>query len=345
MKKNRVIKYVVLTAVSGVLLAIPFIVGNPYFIHMAIVIFMNIVSAVSLRLILRTGQISFGHGAFVAVGAYTSALLATNLGLSFWLTLPLSGIAAALLAAILGYPALRTRGIYFVIITFCFAEALVLLITYWPFLGGVNGIPSIPKPNPIALPGLTPVQFVSHTQYYYLILGIMTVALVVLRRIDNSYLGRVFSAISESNRLSESIGINLTGYKMLAFVTGCFFAGLAGSFFAHYYTYISPNFFSLWESIYVFMYVLAGGIGSFFGPIIGATLLTISGELFRLVTGLQTVLFAILLLLIVFFLPGGLVTIPDIIRRRKARIGNLKAKVSDLNLKLGIKTPKESKGQ
>jgi branched-chain amino acid transport system permease protein len=236
-------------------------------------------------------------------------------GLSFWLALPLSGLVAAFVALLIGYPTLRIKGVYFALITFAFSEIVRLLIVNWPgFLGGSGGIPGIPPPPPVFS-----IPFSGRIPFYYLILMISLLTYLVMKGIDQTRLGKIFSVIHESDTLAESFGINIMKYKMIAFCLGCFFAGVSGSFYAHYYNFTSPEFFTIWQSVYCLIFVLVGGIGNVLGPLLGTFFMVLVPELLRKTREYEPVVYAIILILVMFLLPGGLITLPDRFRSKKSK--------------------------
>jgi len=294
------------------LLMIPLFVKSPYYLHILIMVGVNVILAASLGLITITGQISFAHPAFMAIGAYTSTLLVTLAGLSYWLAFLLASITAGIIAFLIGYPILRIKGAYFFLVTFAFLEFIRLIITYfrYPF-GGSRGLIRIPSPT-IDLPGLPKVVFVvGGIHYYYFILFLVAVTLFVLYRLEKARYGRIFRSISQNDLLAESLGIDLMKYKLLAFVVGCFFAGVAGAFYAPYFTFINPISFSLTVSIFIIIYVIVGGMGSLTGGVIGAIALTVIPEALRATGYYEMMIFAVLLILVVIFLPGGLISLPS----------------------------------
>ena len=311
-KRMNLTKVAVICAVV-LLLVLPLIGGDPYSYHILIMIGAGTILAWGVRLVLITGHLTVAHAAFAAIGAYTSTLLVMRLGISFWGALPISGVVAALFGLLLGYISLRIKGIYFVILTLCFAEVVRVIIGYWPFLGGYKGILGIPAPDPIAIPILGVIDFRSKIAYYYLVLLVALLTGFVMHRIDASRLGRIFRSIEESEGLAESIGINCLGYKVLAFVIACFFAGVTGSLLAHYRFMISPEFFTVWDSIYFLLYVVIGGTGSVAGPVVGAVILVALPEFLHGVALYKDIIFAGVLLAVVFGLPQGLISLPGLI--------------------------------
>ena len=295
------------------LAAFPAFTQDPYILSILITTGIWTTSVWGVRVIMSTGQLTLGHAAYMAVGAYASTLLTMKVGLSFWLAFPLAGLISSLVALLIGYPTLRIKGVYFAIITFAFAEIVRLLIVHWPsLLGGYGGIPDVPPPSPIFS-----ISFKSRIPYYYLILAVSLFTFWVMVRIDKSRIGRVFSSIHESDTLAESIGINIMRYKVTAFCIGCFFAGLSGSFYAHYFNFTSPEFFTIWQSVYCLLFVIVGGVGSVWGPLLGSFFMTLVPELLRVTRELEPVIYAVILIVVMFLLPGGLVTLPSRLRGKK----------------------------
>jgi branched-chain amino acid transport system permease protein len=293
------------------LLLLPILV-NPYWIHVLMLMFLYGILAVSLRQMLILGQVSFAHPAFMAIGAYASTMLVMNVGLSFWLTLLLAGFASAIFALLLGFPVLRLTGPYFFLATFAFLEVVRMIFThfYVPF-GGPMGIYDIPPPNPIG-----PIRFTSISHFYYLILTIFVITLSVFYRLEKSRFGKSWYAIGQSHVLAESLGVNVMGYRVLAFVIACFFAGVAGACYAHYMTHMSPMEFSLTLAVDCIVWAVVGGIGSVFGPAVGAAILTFIPQLFKFTAEYEAGLSAVIFIIIILFLPKGLISLPQVISRQ-----------------------------
>ena len=301
-----------------ILLVIPGMTKDPYLFHILIMVGINVILCASLRLVIMTGVWNLGQIAFYAIGAYVVSLLMVYYGLSFWLVLPLAGIAAAVVALGFGYLAMRVKGMYFVMLSLAFVEMIRLTIINVPFLSRYHVL-NVPPPNPIIFPGLLRVEFISKVPYYYLILALVIIILAVLYRIERSRMGEIFKSIAAHEPLCQSIGINTTKYTVLAFVICSFFAGIAGGFYAPYLTLIAPRSFNMLASVMIFVPLIVGGVGSFWGPVIGATLLTVLPEILRGAVIYEPMIFAVILLLIVFFLPGGLTSLPGVIRSRMAK--------------------------
>lgn len=301
--------------VSGaILLVLPYLVRDDYYMHLVILSGIYAVLCMGWVLILRAGQFSLGQAAFLAIGAYVFSILALKFGVSPWLALLAAGAAAAVCAALLGGIVLRIRGLYFAVITLAFNGAIQLVPANWDYLGGWLGLAPIP---PFRLGGL---EFITKTSWYYLVLALVVLTSLVTRRIEKSRLGRYFKATANES-LAESIGINTVGYRMFAFVVACLFAGLGGGIMASYLTYVSPGDFAVWKSLQVQIQATVGGTGTLVsGPIAGSTIMVILGELLRAFTkGLEPLLYGIVLLVVIFFLPDGLISLPGKFRRERSR--------------------------
>jgi len=314
------VKKVAFIFFSLALLALGAILRNePYWLHVVIVCIFSSMLAMSWLLILKIGHLSLAHAAFMGIGGISSALLVKEGGLSFWLALPLAGLLAAAIAVVVGFPILRVKGIYFLIITFAFNELVGIIIRNWKFLGGYVGIIDVPRPNHIG-----GIDFSSKVDYYYLILFLAIVTIIVLYRIYSSRIGRIFTSIGEDEDLAQSLGINILKYKLLAFAIGCFFAGLTGSFVVHYLNFSGAEMYSTWQSLNIQIYAIVGGMGfAIGGPIVGAFSLTLLAEFLDIPAKAQTLVYASILILVIFYLRGGLVTLPQRASEGIARLSKL----------------------
>ena len=304
---KRPLKIIVYSAVIILLLMMPMVLQNPRWFHLVITVGIYILLAGGLRLVIDVGQLSTAHAGFMGIGAYSSTILSMKLGLSFWIALPLSGMIGGIMAILIGVPLLRLKGPYFFVITLAFGEILRMTFISWQDLfGGAVGISGIPLPDPIKAFGLN-LEFSSHSvHFYYLLLILLLPSFYVFYRLEKSRFALVWSAIREYDSLAQSFGINLMYYKVMAFFIACVLAGLTGSFYAHYMSYISPGSFTLNESLLLVIMVVLGGTESIFGVIIGVILLTLISELGRAAVQFQPMIYGASLLLILLFVPGGL---------------------------------------
>ncbi len=318
MNRKKSIQAASLGALLLILFVLPAFVTQPYLVHILIMIGINVLLASSLRFIATSGQLSLAHAGMMSVGAYTSALLAMKGGLSVWLAMPLGGIAAMILAVLVGFPFVRLKGIYFTMVTLFLSEFVRLIAQQWKRLtGGPSGILDIPRPGAIVVPGLFNVDFASKADYYYFILVLVLVCLLLLYALESSRIGMTLSSVQQSDSLAESLGMDAAGFRVLGFGIGCFFAGLGGAFYGHYLSAANPDSFGFLVSTYVLMYMVVGGMRRFAGPIIGAVILTIAPELAGGLREYEPFVFAAILLIIIFFLRDGVVSLPERIRRAK----------------------------
>jgi branched-chain amino acid transport system permease protein len=304
------------------LILLPLVLSGPFHLHIMILTMMNVILSASLRLISLSGQMSLAHGGMVTIGAYTSALLVMKLGFSTWTALLASGLCAALLAALVGYPFVRLKGIYFSIVTVFLGEMIVLTTQQWESLtGGSGGIFAIPRPNRLAIPGLFSLDFSSKAHFYYLALALMVASLAILYLVEKSRIGMTLRGIKQADSLAESVGIDTTGFKVLAFTLGCFFAGVVGAFYSHYISAVSPDTFGFLFTIYILVYMTVGGTGTFAGPILGAFVLTLLPEVTRALKEYVPFFFAAVLIVVIFFVPDGIAGLLGRVVRRIRRGG------------------------
>ncbi len=303
-----------LTKISGLILGIIGLIllplfNNPYNIHLMIITGINAILAMTFILMLRTGLVSIAIAAFWGIGAYTSAILAIKGGLSFWLALPLSTLFTALIAFITGIFLVKNAGFSFVILTMAFGELAVLLFGNTPFIGGYDGLTNIPNPDPISLFGLT-IEFADKLPNYYLMLLIFCFVALSYKALYSCWAGRAWQAIGLNIHLAESLGIDLYRYRIAVFTIACATAGLAGSFYVHYFQAIQPASFQSFKTIYVHIMAILGGIGSpVLGSIIGACVLTFLPETLRLAKEFEPIFTGIIIVLLILFLPDGIMSL------------------------------------
>ncbi len=292
-------------ALAAVLLTLPVWLADAYFLHVVIMAGIFGVLALSLNLLLGyTGQLSLGHAAFFGIGAYTSALLTLRLEWSFWAALPGAAAAAGLAGWVIGRLALKLRGAYFVLVTISFAGVISLVSVNWMDLtNGPLGLPGVPSP------ALGPWSLRAKGAYYYLVLAAVALAYLVCRRLVRSRIGRALLALRENEALAESVGVDVTHYLVLAAVVSAALAGMAGSLYAHYTRFVSPEVFLFTYTVTMVIMVVAGGKGTLAGPLVGAAIFTVLPEALRAATSWQWQMLAygVLLVLLVFFLPRGIV--------------------------------------
>jgi len=306
-------------ALIALLFLVPVLWSDEFILNLIISTFLSIILSVSLNLIIRTGKLSLAHAGFMGIGGYTSAMTVMRLGFPFPLALLLSGLVAMTIALLVGRLLLRLKGVYFVLVTFAFGEVVRLFFVnmIYPF-GGATGITNIPPPKITIGPGLS-LTFLSKASYYYLVLVVMLMTVLMIRRLLRSSIGKAMDCTEEAEHLAECTGIDTFQCKMVAFGVGSFFAGLAGSLFTHYYRYISPESFTFWESVNLIVINVVGGMSGITGPILGSIFLVPLPEFLRGFVQYQRVLYGLILILTLIFMPTGLLGI-----LRKAIGGRLK---------------------
>ena len=303
MKQNRVILILCLLASF----VYPLVVKDAYFMHMSILIGIYILLAISINLLLGyTGQLSLGHAAFFGVGAYASALMYLNLGIPMWGGIVVAMVSAGLLGWVVAKLAFKLRGAYFVIMTIGIAEVLKLVGLNWVDLTkGPMGLTDIIVPT-VNLGALGKIDFGHKIPYYYLVLSMVILCAYLQSRLINSSFGRAFISIRENEDLAESVGINCYKYLVIVVVISACIAGMAGSLYAHYVSFIDPNVFAFFISVNVVMTVIGGGQGTLVGPILGAILFTLIPEWLRIFGDARMAVYAVVVIFIVIFMPKGI---------------------------------------
>ena len=288
------------------LVAIPFLI-KPYQLDIAIFLLINILVVVSYRLVTITGEWSLAHVVMMGVGGYASALLAKRAGLDFWLSMPLAALFTASVAFVLSFPLFRMKAFYFLIGSFAAGEAIRLTwIRFYDPFGGPKGLKLIPPPE-LSLPWLEePLNLGRPVSYYFLTMVIVGLSLLVLWRIERSRIGLTLQAIHWRDVLAESIGVNTWRYRTLAHVVASFFAAVAGALLAHYVGAVTPTRFGLHIMLYVLVWVIVGGTRTFYGPILGVIALSILDEFIREFDEYRPLIYGLILILTVRFLPHGL---------------------------------------
>ena len=227
-----------------------------------------VIGALGLNLLIGyTGQISLGHGAFLAIGAYTSGLLTGNLGIPFLLSLPISGLMAAVLGMIVGIPSLRLKGLYLALGTLAFAFIVEYVLFHWDLTQGDMGL----AVKRVRLGGFV---IKSERQFCYLVMTFAALATICAKNLVRTKIGRNFIAIRDRDIAAETMGIHIAKYKITAFGISSFYGGMAGCLMAHYQQFINPGNFNLSVSIAYIAMVIIGGLGSILGSILGAILIT-----------------------------------------------------------------------
>jgi len=300
---------------------------SQYQLHVFNVTLIFIIFSISFNLVFGfTGYMPLSHIGIWAVGAYTSAILSTKLGVNVWLAMIAAAFMSAIFSYAIGVLSFRVKGHYFAILTLAFSEILVIIARNWVDLtGGAMGIVDIPSPR-IHINGILEFSFTSRISYYYLLLAVTVGTLFLLWRVLHSPLGRAFIAIREDETLSQSMGLKAPDFKLLSFCISGFIAGLSGALFCHYQQVLGPSNFAFAYLAQVLAVIMVGGSRTFWGPVIGCLLLVPLPELLRLFARYRLIIFGTLLIVTIIYAPKGLVGSFEEYRIRKRQVkGALKA--------------------
>jgi len=304
-----------LTVLVATLLVFPF-VASPYLLYTVNLCGIAIIGALGLNILSGyTGQISLGHAAFIAIGAYTSTILSLRLGIPFWASLPLAGFVSAISGLIIAIPCLRLRGLYLAIATFAFHFIVEYIIVHWNGLTNGTGGLTVPEASLFGL------AINSDRKIYFLLLFLVFCGAAFAKNLFRTEAGRAFIAIRDNDISAEIIGINITKYKIRSFMLSSFYAGIAGGLYAVTLSFIGPEHFTFLMTIEYLAMVLVGGVGTIAGTVFGAVFMTLLPEGIRLLkdafshdypflvtrmADLQASCYGIVIILFLIFEPTGL---------------------------------------
>jgi branched-chain amino acid transport system permease protein len=276
--------------------------GKPYLVEVAMIYFIWMILAQSYRLIVTIHDWQLYHVVLYGVGAYTSGMLAKNLGIPVFAAIPIGGAMASLVGVAITSILLRTKGWYFYIATYGLAELIRLSWLKFrnPF-GGSTGIIDIPYP-----PVVAGIDFSARIPYYFFSLGVMLVILYMLYRIERSRIGDSFKAVSMDPLLAASTGINIPRHRLLACAIGGFFAGIAGGLLVHRLGAVDPRNFNIITMLYLLIWVVVGGTNTFWGPIIGVSVMHTLFEFSRPLIQIRPMFFGLSMIFVLLFMPGGI---------------------------------------
>lgn len=274
------------------------------------------VAAAGVWLTFYIGRINIGQGAYALMGGYVSAVLMTQYGVSFWLTLPLAGIFCAAVSVLIGLPILRLRGVYFAMVTLVLTEVARLTALALPITNGAKGITSIPLPGELSVFGLTIIPDFATLEnpklaFYLMAALLMVLTYLVLWRIVNSRLGHLCRSLQQNEELSASIGVNTAMLRVLAYAISSFFGGLAGAIFVAISQSIYPSSFVVQDSVNFMLYCFLGGLGYVFGPMLGTLLLYFGWDLLSIAREFQLLIYSGALIALMLVLPNGVLSLLD----------------------------------
>jgi branched-chain amino acid transport system permease protein len=317
---------------------------NPYYLQIGCFVLINIILALSVYVPLSTGQLSLASAGFMGLGAYTSALLTIHFELPILIGIIAGTLMAGLFGIIIGLPTLRLQGVYLAIVTLGFGEVIRVVFVNWESLTngsvGISGIPHIGREilktlkefgfNPQNM-GLQNNQFIFLS--IFLLLLVISIFLVwFFRRQNRSRVGRAYAAINLDEKAAESMGINITYYKVLAFTQGALLAGFAGSLYAHVLAYISPADFSYHRAVDILVFTIFGGSEVIWGPVFGAIFLTFLPEVLRFISEYRYMIYGLMIIILMAVRPQGLIDVN--------LISWIKSKVSKRGVKHGSSSGK-----
>jgi branched-chain amino acid transport system permease protein len=316
----RVVKVAGGLVVLGALVAFPLIVTQPFPRHVMIMVFLYAMLAQAWNVLAGyCGQISLGHAVFFGTGAYTSTVLVALVGLTPWMGMLAGAILAIALSQLIGYPVFRLRGHYFAIATIAVGEIVQTLVINWDWVGGARGL-FVPIKRPDSLLNL---QFHQEKQgYYYIALALLLLALLLTHRMERSRTGYYFRAIREDQDAAASLGIPVARYKQRAMALSAGLTALGGTFYAQYVLFIDPeSVLPLSLSILICLVAVLGGVGTLWGPLIGAGILIPLGEWTRVALGgtgkaIDLLVYGALIMLVSVIQPGGIMALAQRGRRR-----------------------------
>ena len=289
-----------------------FLQGSGYAFHLLIVSMLYAVLALALNFQLGSANIpNFATGASYGIGAYTSALLALNFGVSFWLTLPVAAVVATAFGFLLGFPSMRTKESYLALVTIAFGIVVHQLLNNFSWTGGPNGLVGIPAPElfghsfarPIEVFG---VRLPSQANFYYLSAALVGLSIISAKRLHESRVGLAWNALRADPLAARCQGIDVVWYKMLAFGVDAFLAAFAGTIYAFYVSYISPDNFTFLVSVTIMTMVIVGGMDNTLGVIIGAFFLTMLPEKLRIFSDYRLLFVGVVVILFLILRPQGL---------------------------------------
>ena len=298
----RVIIAVFVLAMAAMATA-PLLTENAYMIHLLSLAGIYSIVAMGLNLVFGyTGQISLGHAAYFAIGAYTSAILTSTFQLPFEIGVLAALILSVLLGFLVGTPSLKLEGAYLAMATIGFGEIVKMLLVNWEGLtGGPAGISRLPHPT------LLGTTFSSPAMKLYLIIGFTCIAFVLYYNLIRSHYGTRFVAVRDSSKAAAAMGIDVKRVKICAFTVSTGFAGVAGSLYAHLNRYLAPDAFTLGESINFLIIVVVGGMGTVLGPFLGAGLIVYLREILQSFKDYNMLIYGLLLMVLMVFMPRGLI--------------------------------------
>ncbi len=303
MNRSSLIKYALWAVAVLVLIGFPLVAPNRYVVHIVNMAGLYVLISLGLNLAMGyCGQINLALGAFWGVGAYTAALLNTRLGLPIWINMPIGMVLAGIVGALIALPMLKVRSHYLALVTIGLAETINVIIVNETWLTegpiGISGI---------AMPNLFGIAIDGDERFYYLVLACVVIGFLAARQIVSHRIGRSFIAIRDDDVAAKAMGVNTAYYQILANAIAGVYCGMAGVLYAHMNTYISPDIFEFKSALFVLTMTMIGGMGSLVGSLVGGLGLPLIQEWLRAIGNWQLVVFGLAIMIVVLFVPGGVV--------------------------------------
>jgi branched-chain amino acid transport system permease protein len=322
-RKSLIIKIIIAIVLLAAPQVLPYLIDSSYYFYLIDLMGIFAVGALGLGLLIGfTGQISMGHAAFAAIGAFFSGYTTLKLGWPFWVSMPLSGFAAAICGFALGFPALRLSGQYLAIATVGFGVAIPQILLKWEKVSG--GFDGLKPPAPMLFGHKMSLE----EDYYYIVLIVLAIMIWMLLNLVKSRTGRAFIAVRDSEIAAQAMGVNLTKYKTLAFAISAFYAGIGGSLYAHMVRFIGATDFNLGMSVNYLTAIVLGGLTSVPGFVLGGAFITVlphainsfsrsfPAGLKTIAQNLPQVLVGLILILVVLYLPMGFMGLYNKLREK-----------------------------
>ena len=301
----------------AIFIAVPLIIGATgrwdFYFSLTSVALLAIASA-GVWLTFYIGRINIGQGAFALIGAYVSAILVVKGGVSFWISLPAAGIFAAIVAILIGIPILRLRGVYFAMITLVLTQVVTLTALALPITNGAKGISSIPLPSGVSIFGIPIIPDFAAMEntklaFYYAACILMIMTYAALYRLVNSRLGHLCRSMQQNEELASSIGVNIAHIRIVIFAISSFFGGIGGAMFGSIAQSVYPSSFQVADSVNFMLNCFLGGLGYVFGPMLGTLVLYFGWDLLFEFGKYQMLIYSIILIAVIRFLPNGLLSL------------------------------------
>ena len=298
MRLHYAIRYL---AIIAALLILPHLMTDQYSQHILNMVLIYCILAISVNLVFGyMGALTFGHIAVFAIGAYTSSLLATKLGLSFLPSFFFAGVSGAIVGIVIGIPTLKLAGAYFAMATIGFHKIMEVIFENWETVtGGPTGVTGIPYPI------IFGIHFKSEENYYYLIAAVALGIYALYRNLIRSHRGKIIIAMRDNAIAASAMGIDVPSVRIIVFTISTIFAALAGSLYAHMVRYVAPEAFPLSDSLMLLFMVVLGGPGFLNGPIWGAVLIVLANEYLQQFERFNMLIFGIAIMALLIFLPSG----------------------------------------